>query len=326
MKILIFGNTGFKGFWLGLLLKGMGHKVLGVSISETQSKVRHIDNSYDEQIYLDIREYSSVSNLIKKKLPDVIFNLAAVATVQECYDSPVSSTLTNTMGQLNILNSCKKFGIPLFVAITSDKCYQNNEWEYGYREVDRLGGYDPYSASKAAAEILLRGSYEVGKTKVVTCRAGNVYGPVDSTKTRLVPQIMQAVHRKKMLLLRNPSSTRPWLFVTDAVFGYIKAMNWMVENKSEFENFNFGPSKSENLTTYELASRIIPEEYIQLIPNQSTEKEQCQLFLSTEKAQGILKWSPLVNIDEGIRLLTLGYRASKSNASKLRNEIENIYL
>jgi CDP-glucose 4,6-dehydratase len=326
MKILIFGNTGFKGFWLGFLLQSMGHKVVGVSIRDTRSKVPYLGPTCDKQLYLDIRLDKSVDDVIRKELPDVVINLAAIATIQECYASPISSTITNTIGQLNILTACKRHGIPLFLAVTSDKCYKNNEWEYGYRESDTLGGFDPYSASKAAAEILLRGSYEAGKTKVVTCRAGNVYGPVDSTSSRLVPQIMRAFKYQQELILRNPMSTRPWLFVTDAVFGYIEAMNWMLKNKVEYENFNFGPPKNENLTTYELASNILPTKYIKFQKIDTHEKEQGQLFLSTEKAQGILNWTPRISIIDGIKLLKLGYGASKVQAIRLSKEIEQIYL
>ena len=264
-RVLITGHTGFKGSWLCLWLYLIGAKVIGVS-KGLPTKPSHYEKlkirNKIRDIRLDIRNLRKLKVVFKKYKPDFVFHLAAQSLVKKSYDHPVDTFTSNSIGTLNVLECIKGLKKCTSVIITSDKSYKNLEIERGYHENDILGGVDPYSASKASAELIIKSYYECYFKKnksqlIAVARAGNVVGGADWSKDRLIPDCMKAWSKNKKVNIRNPNSTRPWQHVLEALHGYlILAKNLKKNSKLNGEPFNFGPRLSQNKSVKSLLEEM----------------------------------------------------------------------
>lgn len=266
-KVLITGHTGFKGSWLSIWLSHLGAKVVGVSV-DVPTSPSHFESSKLSDLIsdnrIDIRSYSEVSNIIVREQPDFVFHLAAQPLVRKSYTNPIETWEVNTMGTISILEALRQLNDKSCTAIfiTSDKCYDNVEWEWGYKETDALGGPDPYSASKGATEIAIK-SYvksffpKDGNIRIGVGRAGNVIGGGDWALDRIVPDCVKSAYINKAVEIRNPASTRPWQHVLEPLSGYINLAALLFEsNALHGEQFNFGPSALNNYSVGELVNKM----------------------------------------------------------------------
>ena len=326
-RVLVTGHTGFKGAWLCQWLLGLGAEITGVSLPPNTSpslftqlglagRLRHIVG--------DIQDPAVLAGAVRECQPNFVFHLAAQALVRESYLRPQETFSVNAMGTLHLLEALKDFKRPCTaIFITTDKCYQNREWHYGYREEDPLGGRDPYSASKAAAELIIA-SYRASffqnhPVKVASCRAGNVIGGGDWAKDRIVPDCMAALQKKRPILVRNPRATRPWQHVLEPLSGYL----WLaaslanpklrrVDLTALTSAFNFGPDHESNRTVEELVGEVL-----QNWPGRWQDKSEPHapheaglLQLSTDKACALLRWRPVWNFPEAVAKTVEWYRAA----------------
>jgi CDP-glucose 4,6-dehydratase len=307
-KVLITGNTGFKGSWLALWLHKMGAEVLGYALApDTTPSHWELLNLNVKTITGDIRNSELLNKTVQEFQPEIIFHLAAQPLVRASYEDPVGTYETNVIGTLNVYQAARACSsVRAIVSITTDKVYQNNEWEWGYREIDALGGYDPYSASKACAEILsssYRNSFlnpgDYGKEHKIllsTTRAGNVIGGGDWAKDRLIPDLVRAAMDNKETLIRYPYATRPWEHVLEPLSGYLLiGMHLLEENMSFAEAWNFGPDQSGMLTVEGVISRMAKNwpRISYRVENRNEYHEAGLLKLDCSKAHSKLKWFPL---------------------------------
>jgi CDP-glucose 4,6-dehydratase len=311
-KILVTGHTGFKGSWLTLFLKRFNAKLYGISLNAL-NKNDHFNTlnsrSYIKTSIININNLKKTRNEIKKINPDFIFHLAAQPLVRESYKNPIDTWTTNVIGTLNLLKSslvCKNLkGI---LVITSDKCYENNEWIWGYRENDTLGGHDPYSSSKAGCEIAVKSFYnsflKEKKISLCTVRAGNVIGGGDWSKDRLIPDIFESIKKKKKILIRNPKATRPWQHVLDCTYAYILLAQKMLKSKKNnfYDCFNIGPEISSNKNVISLIKEYkkINHEINFKIKNKKNYKEAQFLYLDNSKIKKYLDWQPALNYKKSL--------------------------
>jgi CDP-glucose 4,6-dehydratase len=305
-KVLITGHTGFKGSWLAFWLNQMGADLVGYSL-----KPPTIPNHFDLlnldilSVNGDIRDDKKLEYTFAKYRPEIVFHLAAQPLVRLSYDNPIDTYETNVIGTLKIFEVSKIHKVKAIVNVTSDKCYENKEWVWGYRENDPMGGYDPYSSSKGCVELLTssyRNSYFNPKeykkshnTLLASCRAGNVIGGGDWAKDRLMTDIMLSVSQGKKVSIRNPNSTRPWQHVLEPLSGYLHVGQKLLEENIEFaESWNFGPSDEESITVREVVENI--KKYwnkidYEINQDQNQPHEANLLKLDCSKAHVKLKWS-----------------------------------
>lgn len=329
-KVLITGNTGFKGSWLSLWLSLYGAKVLGIS-SNIPSKPSNfkILNLKKDIIYkkIDLRDKKRLSKAIIDFNPDFIFHLAAEAIVKRAYSKPRLTWETNTLGTINILetlNLIKKKIVA--VIITSDKVYKNLEILRGYNENDTLGGYDPYSASKASADLAVQ-SYYFSKfrykknIKLSIARAGNVIGGGDWSEGRLIPDCIKRWSRNKTVEIRNPNSTRPWQHVLDVLNGYINlAIKLSTNNKLNGEAFNFGPKNEKNREVNKIVRQMSKNWHgssWKIKKNQNL-KESNLLQLNSAKAKRLIKWECKLNLKESIIQTMIWYKTFYNNKKNIK--------
>ena len=267
--VLVTGHTGFKGSWLCFWLIQMGAKVIGYSL-EPPTSPNHFEllNLDMVSVIGDIRDSNRLNAVFAQYQPEIVFHLAAQPLVRLSYKEPVETFETNVIGTLKVFEACRNTkSVRAIVNITSDKCYENKEWVWGYRENDPMGGYDPYSASKGCAELVTssyRNSFfnvnEYGKSHNVllaSCRAGNVIGGGDWAKDRLMTDIMVAVSEGKKVVIRNPRATMPWQHVLEPLSGYLMLGQKLLEGKKEFaQAWNFGPGEQGAITVKEVVENI----------------------------------------------------------------------
>ncbi len=323
-KVLVTGHTGFKGSWMTLWLCRMGAKVVGYAMAPATSpshiKLLDVDCL---SIIDDIRNTAKLNTIIQKEQPEIIFHLAAQALVRKSYQHPIETFDTNIMGLANLFETCRRSSkVKVVVIVTSDKCYENREWVCGYRENDALGGYDPYSASKACAEILTacyRHSFFPTdqfnynhSILVASARAGNLIGGGDWSEDRLVPDIVKAANKGQQAIIRNPGSVRPWQHVLEALSGYLLLGQKLLEGKSEFaEAWNFGPDDTASLEVRTIASQLrenwnkIDFKFSESAPDFH---EAGQLKLDSSKARLKLGWSPVWNIGQALQMTAKWYQ------------------
>ena len=313
-KVFITGHTGFKGSWLGFLLKELGATVRGFALApETEFslfELLHLQNNIDHCIG-DIRDATSLKKAIDDFQPEFVFHLAAQAIVTKSYDDPVKTFDTNIMGSVNLLDAVKQCeSVKSLVYITSDKCYENVEWLWGYRENDRLGGHDPYSASKAAAEIVFsayaRSFFSLRPDLgAATTRAGNVIGGGDWSSNRLIPDCLRAIKNNLPVKLRNPSATRPWQHVLEPISGYLQLGHRLFFNPDQYSgSWNFGPSATEIRTVEEVVTSLINHlgrGSIELEENNQKIHEATLLQLNCEKAKQLLDWAPRWDVERALK-------------------------
>ena len=317
-RVLLTGHTGFKGSWLALWLKEMGATVTCASLPP-ESTPNHWDLlklSCDEHRQ-DLRDYPALASAVAKAQPEIVFHLAAQALVRRSYANPLDTWSTNVIGTANLLEACRHTpSVRAIVVITSDKCYDNKEWPWGYRETDPLGGYDPYSASKGATELVAasyRKSYFSGPDAplLATARAGNVIGGGDWAEDRLIPDLVRSVSNRTALEIRSPNATRPWQHVLESLSGYLLLGQNLLENRREFADaWNFGPEPGSNRSVSQVLTRM--QEHWPAFIWQLTEKPQLHeanlLYLDSSKAKTQLKWRPVWDLEQTLEATAAWYR------------------
>ena len=329
-KILVTGHTGFKGTWLTTWLLKLGAKVIGVSIdiptNPSMFETLNIMDKIDHNI-LDIRDLTAFKKVMLDHQPDFIFHLAAQAIVSKSYIDPINTISTNVIGTANILESLRDYKNKCTVIIiTSDKCYDNVEWVWGYKETDPLGGKDIYSGSKGAAELVIKSYYhsfirESSSIKIAVGRAGNVIGGGDWAKDRIVVDTMNAWIEDKPVKIRSPHSTRPWQHVLEPLSGYLLLGEITSKNKNlNGEAFNFGPNPSDNFSVLELLKGLEKkwgekniESRIDILENKETFNEAGLLKLNCDKAHNILKWESNLTFGEALNLIINWYKPYFNN-------------
>ena len=322
-KVLITGHTGFKGSWLTSWLLKLEATIIGVSndiptnpaiFNEIGLKSKILD------INLDIRNLKDLKKVIKINKPDFIFHLAAQAIVSTSYKDPVETISTNVIGTMNVLEALRDYDSPcIAVMITSDKCYDNVEWIWGYRENDHLGGKDIYSGSKGAAELVIKSYYNSffknsDKIRVCVGRAGNVIGGGDWAADRIIVDCMKAWNNNKKLEIRSPNATRPWQHVLEPLSGYLSlGQKIFNDNSINGEAFNFGPKSEQNQTVVQLIEDL--SEFFELENNSAYEitgdikfHEASLLKLNCDKALSFLNWESTLEYKDTIRLVAEWYK------------------
>jgi len=323
-KILITGNTGFKGAWLSLYLHHLGAELYGLSLeSQFEASVYPTCNiaGITRQFYADINDFDAVHRIIGEVRPDVVFHLAAQAITLEAFQQPLNTFQTNGMGTANVLESLRLHDYPTrIIIVTSDKCYRNNEWIWGYRENDILMGIDPYSASKSVAEIVSNSYFQSFLSKkehikMCRCRAGNVIGGGDWNLYRIVPDCMRAWINKEPIVIRNPESIRPWHYILDVLLGYMMAAMHLDNNEINGGAFNFGPRPKSEISVLDLVKTLWKhwgdhsfEPY--LVSNERAQySEHRYLKLNSDKARSMLGWKSLTDITSGLNATSEWYKA-----------------
>lgn len=340
-KIIITGHTGFKGSWLVAWLNLLGAQIMGISNGYTSSpshykllKLKKIDNKK-----IDIRNINSVRKVFKEYQPDFVFHLAAQSIVNKSYDLPLNTWSTNTIGTINILEALRQIKHKcVAVIVTSDKVYKNLEINRGYHENDKLGGKDPYSASKASADIAIKSyvdSYfncKNNKVLIAIARAGNVVGGGDWSANRLIPDCIKSWSKRKKVIIKNPNSTRPWQHVLEAVYGYILLAINLYKNKNlHGEAFNFGPPNNQNYSVISLV-KFMRNNWKNVSWKVSKNKkkiykESSLLKLNSKKAYKNLKWNSVLKFKETIFLVADWYKNFYKDPKKIHqltiNQIKN---
>lgn len=322
-RVLLTGHTGFKGSWLALWLKTLGAQTTGLALapSSTPSHWDLLGLDLDDR-RIDVRNAEAVTAAVRAVAPDIVFHLAAQPLVRYSYSNPLETWSTNVMGTANVLEACRaQPSVRGIVVITSDKCYENREWEWGYRENDRLGGHDPYSASKAGAELVVasyRNAYfdRPAAPLLASARAGNVVGGGDWSEDRLIPDMVRAVVGSAMLEVRSLSATRPWQHVLESLSGYLCLGQKLIEGKSEFSQaWNFGPDTSGDRSVSEVLSRLKAAwpVFDWKVTDKQRPHEATQLRLDSSKARQRLDWRPVWSFEEALDATAKWYQAYIEN-------------
>jgi CDP-glucose 4,6-dehydratase len=319
-KIIVTGHTGFKGSWLTLCLNLLGAKVLGISkdypTSPSHFKDLNIKKNIQNKIF-DITNLKKTKKIFKEFQPDYVFHLAAQAIVSKSFKDPISTFNTNTIGTLNVLESLREVKKCKAVIITSDKSYKNLEIKRGYSENDIIGGNDPYSGSKGAAELIINSyikSFFINKKriKIAIARAGNVIGGGDWSTDRIIPDCVKSWYKNKKITIRSPKSTRPWQHVLDAIRGYLILAIKLDDKKINGEAFNFGPDNKQNKNVLDLVKEIKKNwQGVDWKIKKNTKlknKESNLLKLNSNKAKKILKWYPVLNFENSIKFTANWYK------------------
>lgn len=332
-KILITGATGFKGSWLSLWLLEMGAKVYGVGYSPNKNKNLFYQLKLDRKIdysITDIRNIKSLKKIISKFKPEIVFHMAAQPLIFKGYQQPYDTYMINSIGTLNILEILRndKF-IKSIICVTSDKCYESNNSTRGFLENDKLGGVDPYSGSKASAEIIIQTYYNSffknkKKCGLASARAGNVIGGGDWSPDRLIPDCIKSINQNKVIFLRNPYFNRPWQHVLEPLNGYLMLAKKLYE-KPEFYSsaWNFGSKKNTVTSVYEVVKKIKQLWGKGNIKINKTKMfyEQENLQLDIRKSQKYLKWTPKLTIAESIQVTVEWYKYIYAKGTKNTEEI-----
>jgi len=333
-KVIVTGHTGFKGSWLTAWLKILGAHVIGVALDPPTSP-SHFEvaalGAEIKDIRLNILSGNNLIDLFVDVQPDFVFHLAAQSLVRVSYENPVDTWQTNVIGTVNILEALRNIRKQCSaVIVTSDKCYLNKEWVWGYKETDELGGLDPYSASKAAAEVAITSyikSYfgvDGDSVRIASARAGNVIGGGDWARDRIIPDCVRAWSSKQVVELRNPLSTRPWQHVLEPLSGYLcLAMALSQSPRVNGEAFNFGPVAAEDKSVLDLVSGMASHwNAVQwkILTNANELHESGLLKLNCDKALHYLDWGVTMNFDETIKMTADWYQNYYENSQSIYTE------
>lgn len=325
-RVLVTGHTGFKGSWLSIWLNELGADVVGVGLDPYSDKdnfvLSGIGSKIKADIRADIRDGERMKEIFAEYKPEIVFHLAAQPLVRLSYDIPVDTYQTNVMGTINILEAIRATdSMKVGVMITTDKCYENKEQIWGYRENEPMGGYDPYSSSKGATEIAIASwrrsffnpeDYEKHGKSIASVRAGNVIGGGDWALDRIIPDCIRALEAGKPIDIRSPKAIRPWQHVLEPLGGYMLLARKMWESPTEYcEGWNFGPRAESISTVWEVASKVV-ENYgsgeLRDISDPDALHEAKLLMLDISKAKFRLGWEPRMDIDQTIAMTADWYR------------------
>jgi len=337
-RVFLTGHTGFKGGWLACWLsRWLNAKVCG--FSDTQKTEPHQYSLLKDSLPIDdrcgdIRDYAAVCRSLSEFQPEIVFHLAAQPLVRRSYKEPLETFSTNALGTANILQAARQCdSVKAVIIITTDKVYENLEVKRGYKETDMLGGYDPYAASKACAEIVVnsfrRSFYESENTLLASCRAGNVVGGGDWAEDRLIPDLVRSAARGDTTFIRMPGAVRPWEHVLEPISGYLLLGQYLLEGKKEFaEAWNFGPDAESNVTVGEVV-KIASEIWSKIHVHISTEPqphETTLLTLDCTKAKQRLNWKPIWNLQETIDFTIRWYQEFyEKNAIATFQQLEHFF-
>ena len=335
-RVFLTGHTGFKGAWATCLLRRLGAEVHGYALApeaESLFNAARLADDIDHAI-ADIRDPDALATALDRARPSVVIHMAAQALVRRSYADPVETYATNVMGTVHLLEAVRACpSVEAVVIVTSDKCYANNGWLWGYRENDALGGHDPYSSSKACAELVTdayRRSFfsAAGAPRVASARAGNVIGGGDWAEDRIVPDAIRAFRRGVPLQVRNPAATRPWQHVLDPLLGYLTLAEHLLAGASgPAEAFNFGPSPVRDVPVAEIVDRLValwgPGARWQQDPD-SHPHEAAMLTLDLAKAAKRLGWRPVIDLDRALAMTVAWYKDSCEGADIRQRTIEQI--
>lgn len=324
-KVLVTGHTGFKGSWLTIWLMKLGADIAGYALEPKTSRDNYVLSGLEKRVknYIaDVRDKDTLNKIFKDEQPEVVFHLAAQPLVISSYEQPVETYETNIMGTVNLLEACRLTeSVKQIIIITSDKCYENREWIWGYREDDILGGYDPYSSSKAAVEIVCNGyrnsffhpdKFSEHQKSLATVRAGNVIGGGDWAEYRIIPDCICALEGGEEIKIRNPQATRPWQHVLEPLGGYLLLAAKMMDDPVKFaEAWNFGPYQESIVTVKRLVETVIGnygKGKWRDISDPESPHEAGLLALDISKAYHRLNWRPVFSFDETIQLTVEWYK------------------
>ena len=332
-KVFLTGHTGFKGAWLNLWLHLLGAETMGYALSpESPNSLFESIHQGDlgESIIADLRDVKKLKEALKTFQPDFVFHLAAQPLVRRSYAHPLDTYETNILGTAYLLDAIKELDKSCsVVVVTTDKVYSNKEWVYPYREVDPLGGYDPYSSSKAAAEIVVSGyrnsffnpkDFEKHGVAVATARAGNVIGGGDWSDDRIIPDMIRCFSKGEVLKVRNPDAIRPWQYVLDPLFGYLLlGANLSFDSAKFSEAWNFGPAMDDNLTVKQLVTlslKYFPQAKVEYGTMEGRPHEAKLLMLDTAKSMSKLNWRSKYSSEEAIHQTIKWYQECGQNAAR----------
>ncbi len=325
------GHTGFKGAWLTEWLLELGAEVYGFALNPPTSPSLFDQLGLAARMHSeigDVRDRTAVDRSIQAVQPDFVFHLAAQPLVRESYISPVETYTTNVLGTVHVLEALRRLNYPCAVVlVTTDKCYENRDWYYGYREDDSLGGHDPYSSSKAAAEIVIqsyrRSFFQNHAIRIASARAGNVIGGGDWATDRIVPDCIRKFQQQRPIALRNPDATRPWQHVLEPLSGYLWLAAVLAGYGKAWLNghqpcsaFNFGPGPDANRSVVDLVKELLkhlPGQW-EDSRNSNAVHEAGLLQLCSDKARNQLKWSPVWNFEEAVAQTAIWYRDAHAAA------------
>lgn len=342
-RVLLTGHTGFKGSWLSLWLQSVGVDLLGFALQPPTNpslfEIAHVAEGM-KSVIGDICDRDHLQKVIADFKPEIVIHMAAQSVVRSSYTDPVSTYSTNVMGTVNLLEAIRQVGsIRVVVNVTTDKCYENREWVWGYRENDPLGGYDPYSSSKACSELVTSSyrnsffhpsEYAIHGVAIATARAGNVIGGGDWTPDGLVADITKSILNKQPVLIRNPYATRPWQHVLDALNGYLTLVERLYENGSAFADaWNFGPYESSIKPVGWLVEQLISlwgegASWEQDKAHQPHEANS--LSLDCSKARLKLGWEPSLSLEDALKQIILwnkSYQAGQDMQAVTKADIDN---
>jgi CDP-glucose 4,6-dehydratase len=325
-KVLVTGHTGFKGVWLSLWLHHMGAHVVGVSLDPpTIPNLYNQTNIADCILSLreDIRNLDAMKEIFQKHQPEIVFHLAAQSLVQYSYREPVETYQTNVMGTLNILEGIRcTNSVRAAVIVTTDKCYDNREWEWGYREYEPMGGHDPYSSSKGCAELLFASyhksyfapeTFDQHKTAIASVRAGNVIGGGDWAEDRLIPDIIRAIYKSDIIQIRNPRAIRPWQHVLEPLAGYLGLAEQLHDNGPKYSgSWNFGPLEIDAKSVQWIVEKVTDQwggDTKWSVDENQHPYEANYLKLDCSKAHNQLSWWPKWTLNDAITKIVYWYQA-----------------
>ena len=333
-RVLVTGHTGFKGSWLTLWLTYLGARVIGFSVDFPSDPCNFVilDLQNDiTHVHGDVRDLAALQEVFASTRPEIVFHLAAQALIKKSYRDPKLTFDVNLNGTLNVLECLRSTpSVQAAVIITSDKCYANREWAWGYREIDTLGGDDPYSASKACAEIACHAyvksflSEPGGRTgiRVATTRAGNVIGGGDWAQDRIIPDCVRALSKGDAVIIRHPDATRPWQHVLEPLSGYLwLGANLLHSSELHGQSFNFGPDATVNRTVRDLIQLFISHWGSGSWRHEKSSglaKENTLLKLSCDKALQALRWHACLSYEDTVRLTAEWFRAYYAHTYEMR--------
>jgi CDP-glucose 4,6-dehydratase len=336
-RVLVTGHTGFKGAWLSLWLQKMGAEVYGYSLTPPTNPnlfcVAKVEDGLAGHMQANLLDRDGLASFVAATDPEIVFHLAAQALVRQSYRDPVETFATNVMGTVHLMEAIgRSDSVRVVVNVTTDKCYENREWDWGYRETDSLGGHDPYAASKACSELVsasYRQSFLAGKgIQIATARAGNVIGGGDWSPDRLVPDVLRAFDEGKPVTLRSPDAIRPWQHVLEPLAGYLMLAERLWNEGDAFaEGWNFGPA-ADDAESVEIVVRKISSLWdgkAEWSTDPSPQPHEAHyLRLDASKSRHRLGWAPCWNLDHALHQTLAWHQAWKSGADMRLVSLEQI--